>query len=168
MEVYLDNSATTRVFPEVAELMTKIMLEDYGNPSSMHFKGVQSEQYVKQAKEQIARLLKVNEKEIIFTSGGTEADNLALIGAAMANRLSGMHLITTRIEHPAVLKTMEHLEQQGFRVTYLPVDEEGRVRLEDLQKSIRQDTILVSVMHTNNEIGAVEPVMEIEIGRAHV
>ena len=161
MEVYLDNSATTRVFPEVAELMTKIMLEDYGNPSSMHFKGVQSEQYVKQAKEQIARLLKVNEKEIIFTSGGTEADNLALIGAAMANRRSGMHLITTRIEHPAVLKTMEHLEQQGFRVTYLPVDEEGRVRLEDLQKSIRQDTILVSVMHTNNEIGAVEPVMEI-------
>ena len=161
MEVYLDNSATTRVFPEVAELMTKIMLEDYGNPSSMHFKGVQSEQYVKQAKEQIARLLKVNEKEIIFTSGGTEADNLALIGAAMANRRSGMHLITTRIEHPAVLKTMEHLEQQGFRVTYLPVDEEGRVRLEDMQKSIRQDTILVSVMHTNNEIGAVEPVMEI-------
>lgn len=161
MEVYLDNSATTRAFPEVAELMTKIMLEDYGNPSSMHFKGVRSEQYVKQAREQIARLLKVSEKEIIFTSGGTEADNLALIGAAMANRRSGMHLITTRIEHPAVLKTMEYLEQQGFRVTYLPVDKEGRVRLEDLQKSIRPDTILVSVMHTNNEIGAVEPVAEI-------
>ena len=161
MEVYLDNSATTRAFPEVAELMTKIMLEDYGNPSSMHFKGMQSEQYVKQAKEQIARVLKVNEKEIIFTSGGTEADNLALIGAAMANRRGGTHLITTRIEHPAVLKTMEHLEQQGFRVTYLPVDKEGRVRLEDLQKSIRPDTILVSVMHTNNEIGTVEPVAEI-------
>lgn len=161
MEVYLDNSATTRAFPEVAELMTKIMLEDYGNPSSMHFKGVRSEQYVKQAREQIARLLKVSEKEIIFTSGGTEADNLALIGAAMANRRSGMHLITTRIEHPAVLKTMEYLEQQGFRVTYLPVDKEGRVRLEDLRKSIRPDTILVSVMHTNNEIGAVEPVAEI-------
>lgn len=161
MEVYLDNSATTRAFPEVAELMTKIMLEDYGNPSSMHFKGVRSEQYVKQAREQIARLLKVSEKEIIFTSGGTEADNLALIGAAMANRRSGTHLITTRIEHPAVLKTMEYLEQQGFRVTYLPVDKEGRVQLEDLRKSIRQDTILVSVMHTNNEIGAVEPVAEI-------
>ncbi len=161
MEVYLDNSATTRVFPEVAELMTKIMLEDYGNPSSMHFKGVQSEQYVKQAKEQIARLLKVNEKEIIFTSGGTEADNLALIGAAMANRRSGMHLITTRIEHPAVLKTMEHLEQQGFRVTYLPVDEEGRVRLEDLQKSIRQVPCLVSVLHSYLVFGAVDPVMEI-------
>ena len=161
MEVYLDNSATTCVFPEVAELMTKIMLKDYGNPSSMHFKGVQAEQYVKHAKEQIARLLKVNEKEIIFTSGGTEADNLALIGAAMANRRNGMHLITTRIEHPAVLKTMEYLEQQGFRVTYLPVDRTGRVRVEDLQKSIRPDTILVSIMHTNNEIGAVEPVAEI-------
>ena len=161
MEVYLDNSATTRVFPEVAELITKIMLKDYGNPSSMHFKGVQAEQYVKHAKEQIARLLKVNEKEIIFTSGGTEADNLALVGAAMANRRNGMHLITTRIEHPAVLKTMEYLEQQGFRVTYLPVDGTGRVRMEDLQKSIRSDTILVSIMHTNNEIGAVEPIAEI-------
>lgn len=161
MEVYLDNSATTRVFPEVAELMTKLMLEDYGNPSSMHFKGVQAEQYVKRAKEQIAKILKVNEKEIIFTSGGTEADNLALIGAAMANRRSGMHLITTGIEHPAVLRTMEYLEGQGFQVTYLPVDKTGRVRLEDLRRSIRQDTILVSVMHTNNEVGAVEPIAEI-------
>lgn len=161
MEAYLDNSATTRVFPEVAELMRKLMLEDYGNPSSMHFKGIQAEQYVKRAKEQIARELKVNEKEIIFTSGGTEADNLALIGAAMANRRSGMHLITTRIEHPAVLRTMEYLEGQGFRVTYLPVDKTGRVRPEDLQKSIRQDTILVSVMHTNNEVGAVQPIAEL-------
>ena len=161
MEVYLDNSATTRVFPEVAELMTRLMLEDYGNPSSMHFKGVRAEQYVKHAKEQIAKVLKVNEKELSFTSGGTEADNLALTGAALANRRSGMHLITTKTEHPAVLKTMEYLEGQGFRVTYLPVDKTGRVRLEDLKKSMRQDTILVSVMHTNNEIGAVEPVMEI-------
>lgn len=160
MEVYLDNSATTRVFPEVAELMTRLMLADYGNPSSMHFKGVQAEQYIKRAKEQIARVLKVNEKEIIFTSGGTEADNLALIGAAMANRRSGMHLITTRIEHPAVLRTMEYLEGQGFRVTYLPVDRTGRIRLEDLRKNIRQDTILVSIMHTNNEVGAVQPIAE--------
>lgn len=161
MEAYLDNSATTRVFPEVAELVTKLMLEDYGNPASMHFKGMRAEQYVKRAKEQIAKVLKVNEKEIIFTSGGTEADNLALIGAAMANRRSGAHLITTRIEHPAVLKTMEYLEGQGFRVTYLPVDKTGRVRLEDLQKSVRQDTILVSVMHTNNEVGAVQPIAEL-------
>ncbi len=122
MEVYLDNSATTRAFPEVAELMTKIMLEDYGNPSSMHFKGMQSEQYIKTAKEQIARLLKVNEREIVFTSGGTEADNLALIGTCMANRRSGNHVITTKIEHPAILKTMQYLEEQGFKVKYLPVD----------------------------------------------
>ena len=161
MEAYLDNSATTRVFPEVAELMTRLMLEDYGNPSSMHFKGVRAEQYVKHAKEQIAKVLKVNEKELIFTSGGTEADNLALTGAALANRRSGMHLITTKTEHPAVLKTMEYLEGQGFRVTYLPVDKTGRVRLEDLKKSMRQDTILVSVMHTNNEIGALQPIAEI-------
>lgn len=161
MEAYLDNSATTRVFPEVAELITKLMLEDYGNPSSMHFKGIRAEQYVRHAREQIAKVLKVNEKEIIFTSGGTESDNLALIGAAMANRRNGTHLITTRIEHPAVLKTMEYLEGQGFRVTYLPVDKTGRVRPEDLQKSIRPDTILVSVMHTNNEVGAVQPIAEL-------
>lgn len=161
MEVYLDNSATTRVFPEVARLMTKIMLEDYGNPSSMHFKGMQSEQYVKRAKEQIAKTLKCNEKEIIFTSGGTESDNLALIGACMANRRMGNHVITTQIEHPAVLETMEYLEQQGFQVTYLPVDHTGRVRLEDLKNAMRRDTILISIMHTNNEIGAVEPVQEI-------
>lgn len=161
MEVYLDNSATTKAFPEVAELVTKIMCEDYGNPSSLHLKGVQAERYIRYAKETLAKLLKVNEKEIIFTSGGTESDNLALIGCAMANRRAGKHLITTRIEHPAVLQTMKHLEEQGFDVTYLPVDKNGLVSLEDLRKSIRQDTILVSVMHTNNEIGALEPIAEI-------
>lgn len=161
MEVYLDNSATTRVLPEVAELMNKIMTEDYGNPSSMHFKGMQAENYVKHAKEQIAKVLKVNEKEILFTSGGTESDNMALIGCAMANKRAGMHLITTKIEHPAILQTMKYLEQQGYEVTYLPVDEYGRVRPEDLQRSMRRDTILVSVMYTNNEIGAVQPIAEL-------
>ena len=161
MEVYLDNSATTRVLPEVAELMNKIMTEDYGNPSSMHFKGMQAENYVKHAKEQIAKVLKVNEKEILFTSGGTESDNMALIGRAMANKRAGMHLITTKIEHPAILQTMKYLEQQGFEVTYLPVDEYGRVRPEELQRSMRRDTILVSVMYTNNEIGAVQPIAEL-------
>ena len=160
MEVYLDNSATTRTFPEAAELMAKLMTEDYGNPSSMHFKGVRAEQYIKQAKEQIAKTLKVNEKEILFTSGGTEADNLALIGAAMANRRSGMHLITTKIEHPAVLKAMEYLEGQGFRVTYLSVDHTGKIYLEELQKNMRPDTILVSIMHTNNEVGTLQPIEE--------
>lgn len=161
MEVYLDNSATTKAFPEVAELVAKIMCEDYGNPSSLHLKGVQAERYIRYAKETLAKLLKINEKEIIFTSGGTESDNLALIGCAMANRRAGKHLITTRIEHPAVLQTMKHLEELGFEVTYLPVDKNGLVSLENLRKSIRTDTILVSVMHTNNEIGALEPIVEI-------
>ena len=115
MEVYLDNSATTRCFDEVAALMTQIMCEDYGNSSSLHRKGVQAEKYIRYAKDVIARNLKVNEKEIFFTSGGTESDNLALIGCARANCRSGRHLITTQIEHPAVLKTMKHLEEEGFR-----------------------------------------------------
>ena len=160
MEVYMDNSATTRTFPEVAELMTRIMCEDYGNSSSMHSKGVQAEQYIRYAKETLARILKVNEKEIYFTSGGTESDNLALIGCALANNRRGNHLITTKIEHPAILQTMQHLEQQGFRVTYLPVDESGRVRLEDLHRAMTPETILVSIMHTNNEIGALQPIAE--------
>lgn len=160
MEVYLDNSATTRVLPEVAQLMTKVMCDDYGNPSSMHRKGVEAENYIRYAKETLARLLKVSEKEIIFTSGGTEADNMALIGCAMANMRRGRHLITTRIEHPAVLQTMNYLESQGFQVTYLPVDKTGRVRLEDLQRAIRPDTILVSMMYVNNEIGSLQPIAE--------
>lgn len=158
MEVYLDNSATTKCLPEVAKLMTKIMCEDYGNPSSMHNKGVESEKYIKQAKDTLAKILKVQEKEILFTSGGTESDNIALIGCAMANYRAGKHLITTAIEHPAILQTMQYLEEQGFEVTYLPVDEYGRVRMEDLEKAIRRDTILVSMMFVNNEIGAVEPI----------
>ncbi|MBP3351148.1 MAG: cysteine desulfurase [Lachnospiraceae bacterium] len=160
MEVYLDNSATTRVLPEVAQLMTKVMCEDYGNPSSMHRKGVEAESYIRYAKETLAKLLKVSEKEIIFTSGGTESDNMALIGCAMANMRRGRHLITTRIEHPAVLQTMNYLENQGFQVTYLPVDKSGRIRLEELQRAIRPDTILVSIMHVNNEIGALQPIAE--------
>ncbi len=160
MEIYLDNSATTRVFPQVAELMTKIMCEDYGNPSSLHLKGVQSEQYMKYATGVLAKILKVNEKEILFTAGGTESDNLALVGCAMANRRRGRHLITTQIEHPAVLQTMRYLEQQGFEVTYLPVDAYGRIRLEDLQRALRPDTVLVSIMHTNNEIGSLQPIAQ--------
>lgn len=160
MEVYLDNSATTRCFDQVAELVTHIMCEDYGNPSSLHRKGVQAEKYTRYAKEVIARNLKVNEKEIFFTSGGTEADNLALIGCARANCRSGRHLITTQIEHPAVLQAMKYLEEEGFRVTYLPVDEKGCIRLEDLERAITGETILVSIMHTNNEVGTVQPIAE--------
>ena len=160
MEVYLDNSATTRCFDEVAQLMMRIMCEDYGNPSSMHHKGVEAEHYIRHARETLAKILKVNEKEILFTSGGTESDNIALIGTAMANHRTGRHLITTQIEHPAILQTMRYLEDQGFRVTYLPVDRHGKIRLEDLQDAICKETILVSIMHTNNEIGTLEPIAE--------
>jgi len=160
-EIYLDNSATTRVYPEVAALMTKVMCEDYGNPSSMHNKGVDSEKYIREAKETFAKILKVNEKEIFFTSGGTESDNLAIIGSAMANQRSGKHLITSKIEHPAVLESMKYLESQGFEVTYLGTDNLGVVNPEAVKEALRDDTILVSLMHTNNEIGAVQKISEI-------
>lgn len=163
-EIYLDNSATTRCFPEVVELMDRIYLEEYGNPSSMHHKGVEAENEIRTAKERLAGILKCSPQNIIFTSCGTESDNIALIGGAAANCRKGKHLITTRIEHPAVLETMRHLESEGYEVTYLPVDHDGLVDPQDVQNAVRSDTILVSVMHTNNEIGALEPVAE--IGRA--
>ncbi len=161
MQVYLDNSATTRCFDGVRELMGAVMDRAYGNPSSMHRVGIEAENYIKHAKEVLAGNLKVQEKELLFTSGGTESNNLAIIGCAMANRRAGMHLITTKIEHPAVLEPMRYLEKQGFRVTYLDVDESGRVRLSDLEKALCEDTILVSIMHVNNEIGSLQPVEEI-------
>ena len=159
MEVYLDNSATTRCYPEVGELVYRVMCRDYGNPSSMHRKGVEAEHYVKEAKETLARILKVNTKEIVFTSGGTESDNLALIGTARAMRRMGNHLITSAIEHPAILNTMRHLEEEeGFRVTYLPVDANGQVKPDALKEALCKDTILVSIMYVNNEVGSVQPV----------
>ena len=158
--MYLDNSATTRVFPEVAELMKQIMCEDYGNPSSLHMKGVKAEQYIRYAKETLARILKADEKEIFFTSGGTESDNLGIIGSVLANGRKGNHLITTQVEHPAVLQTMRYMEEQGCRVTYLSVDDCGRISLEELQRAICPETILVSIMHTNNEIGTLQPIAE--------
>ncbi len=158
MEVYLDNSATTKAFPEVAELVSNIMCNDFGNPSSMHRKGLDAEYHVREAKEILANILKVNENTIYFTSGGTESDNMALIGCAMAGRRRGNHLITTRIEHPAILRTMQYLESQGFRITYLSVDELGIISLEELKQAITPETLLVSIMHTNNEIGAVQPI----------
>ena len=161
MEAYLDNSATTRCLEEVTDKMVHIMREDYGNPSSMHMRGVEAEKYIKEAKAFFASNLKVNEKEIYFTSGGTESNNLALIGCAMANRRAGNHLITTSVEHASVLNTMKYLEEQGFRVTYLPVDEDGRVSLDALKEAICEETILVSCMYVNNEVGAVQPIEEI-------
>lgn len=160
MEIYLDNSATTKAYPEVAELVADIMLHDYGNASSMHQKGVDAEKYLKYSKSVIAGIMKVKEKEIYFTSGGTESDNWALMGAAFANQRSGKHLITTQIEHPAVLRTMDHLKELGFEVTYLSVDEYGHISLEELKRAVRPDTILVSVMFVNNEVGAIQPIDE--------
>ena len=161
MEIYLDNSATTRVYPEVAQLMTKIMCEDYGNPSSMHHKGVEAEKYVRQAKEIFAGILKCDAKNIYFTSGGTESDNLAIIGAAQSLKRRGTHIITTKIEHPAVLNTMKYLEGQGFTVSYISVDKAGVIDLEELEKELSEETILISIMHTNNEIGSVQPLTKV-------
>lgn len=161
MEAYLDNSATTKVLNEVRDIMIKAMEFDYGNPSSMHLKGVDAENYIKEAKKQIAKTLKADEKEIYFTSGGTESNNLAIIGAAMANKRSGMHIITTAVEHASVSGTMEYLKEQGFEITYLPVNEYGAVDKADVEQAIRDDTILISVMYVNNEIGSVMPIEEI-------
>ena len=161
MEAYLDNSATTRCCPEAAESMMRTLTEDVGNPSAMHRKGVEAERYVREAAETIAALLKVQPKEILFTSGGTESDNLALIGGAFANQRAGKHIITTSVEHPAVENPAAFLEEQGFEVTRLPVDHRGVVRLDALTQALREDTILVSVMMVNNETGAVMPISEI-------
>ena len=161
MEAYFDNSATTRCYPEVAEIVVKTMTEDFGNPSAMHLKGVEAEKYVREAAQTLAKILKVNEKEIIFTSGGTESNNLALFGGADANKRSGNHIITTSVEHAAVGQPAERPEQMGYEVTIVPVDHRGVVQLEALEKALRPDTILVSTMYVNNEVGAVMPVEEI-------
>ena len=161
MEVYFDNSATTRCYDSVKDIVIRTMTEDFGKPSAMHLKGVEAEKYVKDSAAQLARILKVQEKEILFTSGGTESDNLALIGGAMANKRSGNHIITTAVEHPAVSQPALFLQEQGFEVTYLPVDSRGVVKLDALEAVLRPDTILVSVMFVNNEVGAVMPVEEI-------
>lgn len=161
MEAYFDNSATTRCYPEVAEIVVKTMTEDFGNPSAMHLKGVEAEKYVREAAQILAKILKVNEKELIFTSGGTESNNLALFGGADANKRSGNHIITTSVEHAAVGQPAERLEQMGYEVTIVPVDHRGVVQLEALEKALRPDTILVSTMYVNNEVGAVMPVEEI-------
>ena len=161
METYLDNAATTKCHPEVARLMTQIMCEDYGNAASLHTKGIAAEQRLRSARESIAHFLKVAADEIIFTSGGTESDNLAIIGAAYAAMRRGKHIISSAIEHPAVAEALNYLEREGFRVTRLPVDGQGRVRVADLEGAIRAETILVSIMHVNNEMGSVQPIAAI-------
>ena len=158
MEAYFDNSATTKVLDCVKDAFVDTMCVNYGNAAAKHRKGVEAENLIREAKKAITDTLKVQEKEILFTSGGTESNNTALIGTALANRRAGKHLITTGVEHPSIYNTMSFLEEMGFEVTYLPVDHLGHISLEDLEKAIREDTILVSVMYVNNEVGAVEPI----------
>ncbi len=161
MEIYLDNGATTRVLEEVKDEMVKVLMDDYGNPSAMHTKGVEAEKYLKNTRELIAKSLKVDAGEIYFTSGGTEGNNIAIIGTALANQRAGKHLITTKVEHASVSEAFYYLESLGFEVTYLNVDGNGLISLEKLREAVRDDTILVSVMAVNNEIGAIEPIQEI-------
>lgn len=159
--IYLDHSATTPVDPQVAELMLKYFVEYYGNPSSVHFFGRQVKKALEEARIQVASIIGADIPEIIFTSGGTEADNLAIQGAAKARANKGKHLITSAIEHHAVLETCEQLAKNGYELTILPVDEEGLVRVEDVTKAIRPDTILISIMHANNEVGSIQPIEDI-------
>lgn len=161
MEAYFDNSATTIVTEDVKDIVVKVMTEDYGNPSSMHMVGVNAEKYLKEAKETISKILKVEPNEIYFTSGGTESNNWAIMGAVEANKRSGKKIITTKVEHASVKSPMKHLEQLGYEVTYLPVDQDGVVQLDALKEAMTEDTILVSIMYVNNEVGAIQPIEEI-------
>ena len=159
--IYFDNSATTKVYPEVLTTYTKVSEAIWGNPSSLHKMGENAYNLLEQSRAQIAELLGCQKEEIFFTSGGTEGDNWAIKGTALEKGIYGKHLITTQVEHPAVLNSMKQLEKLGFEVTYLPVDENGRVSVLDLKQALRKDTILVSVMAVNNEVGTIQPLKEI-------
>ena len=161
MSIYFDNAATTKASDNVINIVEKVMKEDYGNPSSLHMAGFDAEKYIKDAKSEIANILKADEKEIFFTSGGTESNNLALIGAADANKRAGNKVLVSIIEHPSVKTTAKHLEDEGFEVVYLPVDEDGVVKMDVLENEMSEDVILVSIMHVNNEIGSIQPIEEI-------
>ncbi|MEH7353655.1 cysteine desulfurase family protein [Neobacillus drentensis] len=159
--IYFDNSATTKPYKEVLDSFLTVSSEYFGNPSSLHSMGGQAEKLLSQAREQVAKLLAVKPTEIYFTSGGTESNNIAIKGAALLNRNKGRHLITSSVEHASVRAAIEQLEHEGFEITYLPVDENGRVRVDDVEKAIRKDTIFISVMQVNNEVGTVQPIKEI-------
>lgn len=161
MEAYLDNAAATAVLEPIRQQMEVVFQEEYGNPSSKHIKGLQAEKRVNEAKKTIAATLKCEPKEIVFTSGGTESNNQALIGTAYANGRRGRHIITTQIEHASVHEPLGFLEEQGFEVTYLPVDYNGLVREEDLVGAIKDETILISMIYVNNEIGSVQPLEQL-------
>ncbi|MDC3412667.1 cysteine desulfurase [Aquibacillus sp. 3ASR75-11] len=159
--IYLDNSATTKPFTEVIESFQKVSERFYGNPSSVHQFGTDAEALLRKAREQAATLLDVSPEEIIFTSGGTEGNNMAIKGIAFAHQNRGKHIITTQIEHPSVLDACKALETLGFKITYLPVNNMGCVTVEDVENAITDETILISIMHVNNELGSVQPIEEI-------
>ncbi|SMB98830.1 cysteine desulfurase [Thermanaeromonas toyohensis ToBE] len=160
-KVYLDHSATTPVRPEVLEEMLPYLKEEFGNPSTLYSWGREAKKAIEEARARVAALIGAQPEEIVFTSGGTEADNMALIGAAYANQKKGKHIITSSIEHHAVLDTAQYLQRQGFKVTFLPVTPEGLVRVEDVEEAITDETILISIMHVNNEVGTIQPIQEI-------
>jgi cysteine desulfurase len=159
--IYFDNSATTRPYNEVLDSFVKVSSEFFGNPSSLHGLGMQAEKLLTQARTQVANLLAVKPTEIYFTSGGTESNNLAIKGTAMLHKNKGKHLILSSVEHPSVREAMEQLQRLGFDITYLPADQNGRVLVDDVKDSIKKETILVSVMHVNNEVGTIQPIAEI-------
>ena len=161
MQVYFDNSATTRVYPEVADIMMKALLEDYGNPSSLHMKGVEAERYIQDSVKALSSILKCREDEICFTSCGTESNNMALVGTALAKRRKGRHIIVSSIEHASILETASFLEKEGYEITFVSPDEKGIISHEKVEEALRDDTILVSVMMVNNELGSVNPIKDI-------
>ena len=161
-KIYLDYAATTPTHPEVVKAMLPYFTEAFGNPSSIHSYGQEAKGTIEEARVKVARLISARGEEIVFTSGGTEADNFAIKGVAFANESKGNHIITSSVEHHAVIETCKFLEKRGFRVTYLPVDEYGLVDLDDVRKAITDKTILISVMHANNEMGTIEPITEID------
>ncbi|MDD4680927.1 MAG: aminotransferase class V-fold PLP-dependent enzyme, partial [Clostridia bacterium] len=160
-EIYLDYAATTPLVPEVLKAVIDCLKNDFGNPSSMHGLGIRAEKRIREAAIQAANLLGALPEEIFFTSGGTEANNLAVLGTAYDKKRRGMHCITSSIEHPSVIQAFSHLESQGYDVTYLPVDAKGAISLDDLKSALNDDTILVSIMHVNNEIGSIQAIQEI-------
>ncbi len=159
--IYLDYNATTPISKEVADAMRPYLDEFFGNPSSSHIYGLQTKKAVEKARKQVATLLNCDSSEIIFTSGGTESNNYALKGIAFANKDKGNHIITSSVEHPAIIEVCKYLEKHGFEITYLPVDEFGLVRIEEVEKAIRPTTILITIMHANNEVGSIQPIAEI-------
>jgi cysteine desulfurase len=166
--IYLDYNATTPIDPEVAEAMRPYLFEHFGNPSSSHWYGIQTKKAVEKARRQVADLLHCNPEEVVFTSGGSESNNYAIKGTAFANREKGKHIITSAIEHPAVLEVCKYLAEKGFQITYLPVDEFCLVNPQELQKTVTPQTILITIMHANNEVGTIQPIAEIaEIAKEH-